>query len=298
MSGFAMATADGRTEGYVDVGGGRIWYISVGEGPAILVLHGGPGASSTYLAPFLRLASDGFRVVIYDQLGSYRSDQPDDTSLWQVARFVKEVETVRQALNLGKVRLIGQSWGAFLGLEYALHHQDQLQSLVLYGGSASTAQCVAGMNALRRALGEDAELTMAHHEAVGTTGHPDYQRYLKALYDRHLCRVIPNPPEMLETDRQMAAPVYNTMWGPNELTCTGNLRNWDRADRWGDIAVPTLILCGRYDEVVPACSETLHAGIAGSELRIFEESSHLAHFEEPEAFFATLREFLAKTESH
>src|SRR5436190_18748994 len=110
-----------RSEGFVEVGGGRVWYESVGEGPTLLLLHGGPGSASDYLIPLMDLADDGYRVVRYDQLGSDKSDKPDDLSLWQVPRFVEEVEAVRQALGLGQVHLLGQSWGSFLALEYALH---------------------------------------------------------------------------------------------------------------------------------------------------------------------------------
>jgi proline iminopeptidase len=286
-----------KTEGYVEVGPGQVWYESVGEGPAILLLHGGPGASSDYLVPLMDLAEDGYRVVRYDQLGSRRSDKPEDVSHWRAARFVEEVEIVRKALGLGKMRLIGQSWGAFLALGYALEYQEHLQSLVLYSGAASTAQCVAGMDSLRAGLPAETQAAMREYEASGRTDDPVYLAAIDLLYHRHLCRVDPYPAYMQESMRHMARPVYETMWGPNEFTCTGNLMEWDLTPRLGEMRVPTLILCGRYDEVVPACSETMHAGIPGSELTIFEESSHSSHFEEPKRFFAVLRDFLARTET-
>jgi proline-specific peptidase len=292
-----MASLSELQHGMIDVPGGRVWYESVGDGPAVLLLHGGPGSPSDYLVPLLDLASDGYRVVRYDQLGSRRSDKPDDLTLWQVPRFVAEVEAVRIALGLGKMRLIGQSWGAFLALEYALHHQRQLQSLVLYSGCASTAQCVEGMNSLRAKLPAETQVMLARHEAAGTTEHPEYLAAIDLLYRRHLCRLDPYPPLLQESMAHNGRPVYNTMWGPNEFTCTGNLQSWERRDRLGEIEVPTLILCGREDEVVPACSETMHKGIAGSELVIFEQSSHLSHFEEPERFFEVLRDFLRRTET-
>lgn len=292
-----MTVTQRRTEGFVDVGPGQVWYESVGEGPAILLLHGGPGASSDYLVPLMKLAEDGYRVVRYDQLGSRRSDKPEDVSNWVVPRFVEEVETVRRELGLGKMRLIGQSWGSFLALEYALHYQQHLQSLVLYSGAASTAQCVAGMNTLRAQLPPESVAILDRYEATGETSNPEYLAAIEVLYRRHLCRVDPYPPYFQESMEHMALPVYNTMWGPNEFTCTGNLMEWERRDRLSEIRVPTWILCGRHDEVIPECSETMHAGIPGSELTIFEESSHSAHFEEPERFFAALRDFLNRAET-
>jgi proline-specific peptidase len=293
--GSNLTTELPRNEGYIDAGAGRVWYESVGEGPAIVLLHGGPGSPSDYLIPLMEIAADGYQVVRYDQLGSRRSDKPDDTSLWVVPRFVDEVETVRSTLGLGPVRLIGQSWGAFLALEYALHHRKHLHSLVLYSGAASTAECVAGMNALRDKLPPASLAILEMHEATESWDHPAYVAVVAELYRRHLCRVDPFPALLQASMDNMAKPVYESMWGPNEFTCTGNLMDWDRSDRLGEITVPTLILCGRHDEVVPACSETMHAGIPGSELVIFEESSHLAHFEEPERFFQTVRAFLRRT---
>lgn len=283
------------TEGFIDVPGGRVWYESRGEGPGILLLHGGPGADSGYLAPLMDLAADGYQVIRYDQLGSWKSDKPDDLTLWEVPRFVDEIEAVREHLGLDTMRLIGQSWGAFLALEYSLQHQDRLASLVLYSGAASTAQCVEGMNDLRSLLPEKTQLMMARFEATGQTSHPEYLSAFGILMRKHLCRLDPWPDELIVSMGRLGLPVYNTMWGPNEFTCTGTLRSWDRTERLGEIRVPTLIMCGRYDEVIPACSETMHAGIEGSEFTVFEKSSHLAHYEEPEAFFSTLRGFLAKT---
>jgi proline iminopeptidase len=281
-----------RTEGYIDVGGGRVWYESAGDGTPLLFLHGGPGGTSEDFKPLMVLAEDGFQTVRYDQLGSYRSDKPDDLSLWQTPRFVEEVETVRRALGFETMHLLGQSWGAMLALEYALHYQQHIRGLILASGAASVAECVAGMNSLRAQLPAETIAVLDRYEAAGDTDNPEYWEAIKILYRRHLCRIDPMPEVLQVSANNMAKPVYNTMWGPNEFTCTGNLRTWDRTDRLGEIDVPTLITVGRYDEVVPSCAETMHRGIKGSQLVVFEESAHLAHLEEPERYLQVLRTFL------
>jgi proline iminopeptidase len=282
-----------RKQGYVEVGDGRVWYESAGEGSrTLLLLHGGPGGNSEDLEPFLDLAQLGFRVVRYDQLGSWRSDQPDDVSLWQVPRFVDEVERVRQALGLGQMHLLGQSWGAFLALEYALHHGTNLKSLTLASGAASTRECVAGMNAWKRELPAITQAIMARHEAAQYYTHPDYVAAVDLLYRRHLCRVHPFPEPLARAMAHMAMPVYTTMWGPNEFTCTGNLMEWNRSDRLGEIDVPTLITVGEFDEVNPTCAQTLHAGIRGSELEVFAGCGHVAHLEAPDRYQQILTRFL------
>lgn len=287
-----------RTTGYVDVGPGRVWYESVGSGPALVLLHGGPGASSDYLTPLMALADDGYQVVRYDQLGSYMSDKPNDSSLWTAPRFAQELERVRADLGLGTMHLLGQSWGCFLALEYALTFPDQLRSLVLYSGSASTRECVEGMNRLRSELPAETLAVLTEHEARGDVTAPAYLDAMDVLYRRHLCRVDPYPEPLRISMERMAGPVYEHMWGPNEFVCTGTLLDWDRTDRLGEIRTPTLVTAGRYDEVVPSCAETIQRGIAGSQLVIFRESSHLAHLEEPEAYMAVLRGFLAEVETN
>jgi proline iminopeptidase len=287
-----------RTQGFVDVGDGRVWYETAGAGErTLLLLHGGPGGNSEDLSPFLDLADAGFRVVRYDQLGSWRSDLPDDLSLWRVPRFVGEVERVRQALDLGRMHLLGQSWGAFLALEYALHYQDNVRSLILASGAASTRECVDGMNAWRRELPQETQQLMARHEAAADYTNPDYLAALDTLYRRNFCRVWPYPAPLARAIAHMSMPVYTTMWGPNEFTCTGNLQEWDRTPRLGEIAVPTLITVGEFDEVNPSCARTLHAGIAGSDLEIFAGCGHVAHLEQPERYQDVLLQFLDRVDS-
>jgi len=264
-----------------------------GDGPDTLVLlHGGPGASSDYLAPLMDVAGERYRVVRYEQLGSRRSDKPDDPSLWRVDRFVEELEIVRHSLEIDRMHLLGQSWGVFLALDYALRYPAHVQSLILSSGAASTAECVAGMQRLRARLPQEEQDVLEEYEASGDTGDPTYFAIIEKLYRQHLCRVQPMPSPLAESSRHLSLPVYHAMWGPNEFYCTGTLRDWDVTDRLGEIRVPTLITHGRYDEVVPECGETLRRGIPGSRLHIFEESSHSAHLEEPEDYVAVLRDFL------
>src|SRR5215207_5723096 len=287
-----------RTQGYIDVGAGNVWYESAGVGDrTLLLLHGGPGGNSADLSPFLELADHGFRVVRYDQLGSWRSDKPDDVSLWQVPRFVDEVEQVRKGLDLGQMHLMGQSWGAFLAIEYALHHGQHLRSLTLASGAASTRECVAGMNFWRRELPRETQAILKRHEATRDYTHPDYIEAMDTLYRRNFCRVWPWPEPLKRASEHMAMPVYTTMWGPNEFTCTGTLIDWDRTDRLGEIKVPTLITVGEFDEVHPSCAETMHRGIRDSELVVFPGCGHLAHLEALEQYRDVLLGFLDRVDS-
>lgn len=282
-------------EGYVPVDGHRVWYRRVGDGPGtpLLTLHGGPGASHDYLEPLAALGDDR-PVVFFDQLGGGRSDRPGDPSLWRIDRFCDEVDQVREALGLDRIHLLGQSWGGWLAVEYMLTRPHGIVGLVLASTSASIPQFVAEAERLKAALPLEASETMSRHEAAGTLDHPDYLAAVDLFYRRHLCRLDPWPDCLMRSSEGLESnQVYLTMNGPNEFTVTGNLKDWDRVDRLGEIDAPTLITVGRFDEVTPACAETLHDGIAGSRLVVFENSAHSAHLEEEEEYLRVLRGFLS-----
>ena len=213
-------------------------------------------------------------------------------------RFAEEVEAVRRGLGLDRVHLLGQSWGGFLAIEYMLGRPTGVQSLILASTSASMRQFTQEASRLVDELPRDARETIRRCEAEGATASPEYQAACQVFYQRHLCRLDPWPEPLLRSVVNLTqTPVYAVMNGPSEFTVTGNLRDWDRTARLGEIAAPTLITVGRYDELPIACAQTLHAGISNSTLRLFENSSHMAHLEEPELFAQTLREFLRGAEA-
>jgi pimeloyl-ACP methyl ester carboxylesterase len=120
----------------------NVWTRRVGNNPQIkvLLLHGGPGATHEYFeAADSYFPGAGVEYYYYDQLGSAFSDQPDDNSLWDLPRFVEEVEQVRQALGLDRENfyLLGHSWGGILGIEYALKYQSHLKGLIISNMMAS-----------------------------------------------------------------------------------------------------------------------------------------------------------------
>jgi pimeloyl-ACP methyl ester carboxylesterase len=262
-------------EGHISVPGGEVWYKIVGSGGAtpLLTLHGGPGAGHDYLEPLEALAADR-PVVFFDQLGCGKSDKPDDASLWRIERFVEEVAAVREALDLERVHLFGQSWGGWLAIEYMMSEPAGIRSLILASTSASVPQFAEETARLKSTLPKAVLETLNRYEATGDYDNPEYEEAMMAFYTQFVCRLE----------------------GPNEFTITGNLKDWDRTDRLGEINVRTLITCGRYDELGPACAATLDSGISNSEVHIFEQSAHVAHLEETESYLQVMRDFLNRVE--
>ena len=286
-------------EGYVAVPGGRVWYKVVGTGDAVplLALHGGPGAGHDYLEPLEVLASER-TVVLFDQLGCGKSDKPEDLSLWRIERFVEEVAAVRKALDLERVHLLGHSWGGWLAIEYMMGKPSGIVSLILASTSTSLRQVAEETARLKATLPQQVLDTLHRYEAVGDYHNPEYESVMMEFYTRFVCRLDPWPEPLMRTLNNLTNnPVpYETIQGPNEFTFTGNLKEWDRTARLGEIGVPTLITCGRYDELGPACAETLRRGIANSKMHIFEQSAHVAHLEETERYLQVVREFLGRVE--
>ena len=284
-------------EGYLDVPGGKVWYRAVGDNAGsapLLCLHGGPGFTHYYLEPLEALA-DRRRVIFYDQLGCGRSDRPGDLSLWNVDRFVTELAQVRSALNLDRLHLFGSSWGGMLAMQYVLDRQGdqpELESLILCGSPASMIRWVSDCTELLAEETEETRRVIREHEAAGFTGCPEYQAAILGFYRKHVCRLDPWPAGLERSFAEAGYDVYNTMNGPSEFTVTGTLKTWDIMDRLPEIGVRTLLVGGRYDECTPGHLEEMHRRIAGSQLVIIEDASHLCFAEQPEEFNRVINSFM------
>ena len=283
---------DDRTE--IDIGGHRLVAYSFGSGDeVVLCLNGGPGLPCDYVRESHSwLADHGYRVIAYDQLGCGQSDFPDDVSLWTVPRYAQELEAVRTALGLGRVHLLGQSWGTFLAIEHSLEFPGGLKTLILQNGAGDIPHLVTELERLRSALGPETVAMMNRHEAEGTLDHPEYQGAVTILNYRHVCRLQEWPAPVKRSLDHWNMVIYQTMQGPNEFTFTGNYSNWNRIADLHRITAPALVTCGLHDELTPACSAKLHRALPNATIKVFQNSAHMPFFEEPELYAETLLGFL------
>jgi proline-specific peptidase len=284
-----------RTEGFLALPNGKVWWRREGDGDAlpILLLHGGPGAASYYLEPFAERLAEHRPVIIFDQLGCGRSDQPDDPTLWTLDRACQELDDVRAALGLEHCHLLGQSWGGWLAIEYLCRGTEGIERVVLASTSASMRQFGEESLRLIHALPPAICDTILELSDARQYDDPAFVAASMEFYARHVCRLDPWPEAMVLTaDELDGNQVYLTMNGPNEFTLVGTLKDWDRQADLARITQRTLITCGRYDEITPACSATILDGIPDGQMVVFEESAHCAHLEERELYTATVEEFL------
>lgn len=280
----------------VAIGEYNVVAYEFGSGDEVLFgLNGGPGLPCDYLREAHSWITDhGYRVVCFDQLGTGASSRPTDPALWTIDRYVVETEAVRTALGLGKVHLLGHSWGGWLAIDYVLTHPEAVKSLVLADTVADMPHLISELERLRAALGPETVAMMQRHEAEGTISHPEYMAAITLLNYRHVCRLAewPAPVQRSLSDWNMGP--YGTIQGPNEFLYVGNLKDWNRVPDLPRITAPTLIVCGQHDELTPACALRMKLGLPNAQLKVFPNSSHMPFYEEPGAYYPVLLDFLQR----
>jgi L-proline amide hydrolase len=288
-------------EGFVPYGDYETWFRVTGdldsEMTPLVVAHGGPGCSHDYLISLAEIARTGRPVIHYDQVGGGRSTLLPDkgADFWTVEFFLDELDNLLHAHGIAdQYFLLGQSWGGMLAAEHAIRRPKGLQALVISNSPASMELWVSEAKLMRAALPPEVEAALDRHEAAGTTSDPEYLAAQQVYYDEHVCRVVPNPPEVLRITEflERDSTVYNTMNGPNEFFCIGTLRDWSVVDRVDQIIAPTLLLSGRHDEATPATVQPYFDRIPDVRWEIFEASSHMPFIEEPERYRDVVTSFL------
>lgn len=279
---------------WIDVPGGRVaaWIGEWSTGLPVLALHGGLGRfTHDSLRP---LQGIGHAVVLWDQLGCGASAvPPPDPAVYSLERSVAEVEAVRAAIGAPRVHVFGHGIGGWIALEHALAHPDAVAGLVLASTSASRAS-------LRHWL-EDAwqDLPEPHARALyrGNAADPDWPDAVAAFTRRHGVRSGGAVQTLEHVFRPVeeAAP-YRAMVSDQDFSAHGPLRFWDRRDALADVRSPTLVTCGRWDMFPPHCSTELVTGLPDAELHVFEQSAHVPHVEQRNAYLRVLEDFLTEAD--
>jgi proline iminopeptidase len=278
----------------------RVWTKRVGNNPRIkvLLLHGGPGATHEYLEALdSYFPGAGIEYYYYDQLGSAYSDQPDVAELWEIPRFVDEVEQVRRALKLEKSNfyLYGQSWGGILAIEYALKYQQNLKGLIISNMVASIPEYNRYANSvLIPAMDPKVVAEIRALEAAGKFDDPHYDELLAGFYSEHILRFpLPEWPEpVVRSFSKINKKIYTPMQGPSEMGASGKLVAWDRTKDLPRITVPTLAIGARYDTMEPAQMERIARTVKNGRYLYCPNGSHLALYDDQKVYMSGLVRFI------
>jgi proline iminopeptidase len=289
----------------IDTPSGRhgVWVKRTGNNPGlrVLLLHGGPGATHEYLeACDSYLPGAGIEYYYYDQLGSGFSDKPEDPSLWDLDRFVDEVEQVRRALGLGPddFVLYGHSWGGILATEYALRHQEHLRAIVISNMMSSVpAYNAYAEQVLMPAMDQAALAEIKALEASGDIENPRYMELLNEQhYVHHVLRMPVEdwPDPAVRGFAHINPAIYVSMQGPSELgiSADASLAHWDRSADLAAIDVPALVIGARHDTMDPGHMEMMAGRLPQGCYLFCPDGSHMAMYDDQAVYFAGLIDFL------
>ena len=280
----------------------NVWTKRVGNNPKmkVLLLHGGPGGTHEFFECF-----DGYfpneeiEYIYYDQLDSYYSDKPNDSTLWTTEHFVEEVEQVRKALNLNKDNfyLLGQSWGGILAMEYALKYQDNLKGLIISNMMASIPEYEKyAAEVLGPQLPPDVYKEIKEMEANNDFGNPKYtELVMQHYYTKHILRMPLNewPESINRAFKHLNPNIYIYMQGYSEFGVTGNatLKGWDVSEKLKTLKVPTLMIGAKYDTMDPTYMEWMSKEVQNGQF-LLTNGSHCSQYDDQKTYFTGLIKFI------
>ncbi len=285
----------------------NVWTKRVGNNPKIkvLLLHGGPGGTHEFFeCADGYFPAEGIEYIYYDQLGSYYSDQPSDTSLWTIDRFVEEVEQVRKALKLDNSNfyLLGQSWGGILAMEYALKYQQNLKGLIISNMMSSVPEYNQyAKEVLGPQMPPEVYKEIQAIEAKNDFANPRYNELLfEHHYTAHVLRMPVNewPESINRAFKHLNPEVYVYMQGYSEFGITGNatLKNWDRKADLSKITVPTLVIGSKFDTMKPEHMEWMSKEVKNGQYLFCPNGSHLSQYDDQKNYFKGVVDFVKKVD--
>ncbi len=279
----------------------RVWTKRIGNNPRIkvLLLHGGPAAPHDYMEAFdSYFPGAEIEYYHYDQLGAGNSDQPDDPSLWELPRFVEEVEQVRLALHLDKSNfyLFGHSWGGMLAIEYALRYQQNLKGLIISNMMADVlAYNEYAHKVLMPAMDQTALKEILQLEAAKDYENPRYMELLiPNFYEHHILRMPAAewPDPLNRGFAKLNHKIYVQVNGPSEMGWNGSMKDWNRMADLGKITVPTLTVGAKHDTMDPAHMEAMSKALLRGRYLYCPNGSHLAMYDDQKTYFDGLIGFI------
>jgi len=281
----------------------KVWTKRIGNNPKIklLLLNGGPGATHEYFECFENfLPAEGIEIIYYDQLGCGNSDNPNDVALWDLARYVEEVEQVRKALNLdaSNFYMLGHSWGGILAMEYALKYQHNMKGLIISNMMSSCPEYGKYADeVLAKQMDPKVLAELNQIEAAKDFTNPRYMELLiPNFYEKHILRFPAKdwPEPVNRSFAKMNQSLYVSMQGPSEFGISGKLEKWDRKADLKNITIPTLVIGAKYDTMDPKHMEEMSKLVQNGTYLFCPKGSHMDFYDDQKVYFEGLIPFLKK----
>ena len=283
----------------------KVWTKRFGNNPKmkLLLLSGGPGISHEYFECMESfLPAEGIEIIYYDQIGTGLSDNPNDTAMWDLPRYVEEVEQVRKALNLNKDNfyVLGHSWGGILAMQYALKYQNNLKGLIISNMMASCPKYGEYSKVLEKQINPEVLKAIKEIEAKKDYSNPKYMELLmNNFYNQHILRQpVANWPEpVTRSMARLNQSLYITMQGPSELGISGKLTNWDVSKELKNIATPTLVIGAKHDTMNPEYMKWMSTQLKNGTYLYCANGSHMSLYDDQQTYMNGLIDFMKKVDT-
>ncbi|MEY2671267.1 MAG: hypothetical protein RLZZ577_1583, partial [Bacteroidota bacterium] len=246
------------------------------------------------------LPAEGIEIIYYDQLGCGNSDNPNDVALWDLARYVEEVEQVRKALNLdaSNFYMLGHSWGGILAMEYALKYQHNMKGLIISNMMSSCPEYGKYADeVLSKQMDPKVLAELNQIEAAKDFSNPRYMELLiPNFYEKHILRFPAKewPEPVNRSFAKMNQSLYVSMQGPSEFGISGKLEKWDRKADLKNITIPTLVIGAKYDTMDPKHMEEMSKLVQNGTYLFCPKGSHMDFYDDQKVYFEGLIPFLKK----
>lgn len=283
----------------------KIWTKRFGNNPTmkVLLLNGGPGGTHEYFECFENFfPKEGIEFIYYDQLGCGFSDNPNDTSYWDLPRFVEEVEQIRVALGLNKNNfyLLGHSWGGILAMQYTLKYQDNMKALIISNMMSSCPDYGKYADeVLAKQFDKPVLDSIRSMEARNDFANPAYMGLLQPyFYEKHILRMPSSgwPDPVVRSFAKMNQSLYVSMQGPSEFGISGKLTNWDVKAELPQISIPTLVVGAAHDTMDPEHMKWMSTQVKNGTYLYCPKGSHMAMYDDQQIYFKGLVDFIKKAE--
>ena len=294
----ANPTRPSMHEGYADAGNGvRLFYRVVGSGrDTIVVIHGGPGFSMEYFAEDLRSLSERHTLVFYDQRGTGRSSLVTDSAALDAGRFAEDVEALRRHFGLGRVTMLGHSWGAGVAALYAMRHPERVAGMLLVGGIPlrrseldRTFRGIAANrdSASRRRMQEAREVWLSS---------PGDATACRAYYVLWFGPFFGDPTAAGRSKGDFCAgtpaALRNKIASVDRFTAA-SLGDWDWRPSLRGVSARTLVIHGTADVIPVESAREWAAALPNARLLLLDGVGHFPYLEVPDRFNAAVDEFMA-----
>jgi proline iminopeptidase len=282
---------------YIEQKFGKTYYISKGNGglPPLIALHGGPGSGHKNQKSILSLAK-GRKVYLYDQIGCGKSS-PIAEKMYSISTFVEELKLLKKKWGVEKFHLFGSSWGTTLALEYYLSTKDpDCLSLTFQSPLFSTKDWQRDADILIEKLPKKDQKVIAYCHEIGATDSKVYKESMLKYYSKHVCRDKDALKRLMASKNTNGKKIYEAMWGPSEFKATGSLKNYNRVPDLKQVKIPSLIICGKYDEARPETARKYVSKMPNAQLKVISNASHVILREQPADLLKMIEKHIVKND--